>query len=119
MTCKGEAPAIIGIDLRTTNSCFGVWQHICVEIIASDQGNRTTPSYAAFTDSEHLIGDGAMNQFTMNPINAGSIENRLQLDLVILAPVLAKPVLIFAVRQCKVLDFSRDPCDVVYHFEYL
>ena len=78
MTGKGEDPAIIGIDLGTTNPCFGVWQHDLVEIIASHQGNLTTPSYAAFTDSEHLIGDGAKNQFTMNLINAGSFENRLR-----------------------------------------
>jgi len=78
MTGKGEDPAIIWIDLGTTNPCFGVWQHDRVEIIASQQGNRTTPSYTAFTDSEHLIGDGAKNQFTMNLINAGSFENRLR-----------------------------------------
>ena len=78
MTGKGEDPAIIGIDLGTTNSCFGVWQHDRVEIIASHQGNRTTPSYAAFIDSEHLIGDGAKNQVAMNTNNAGSIENRLR-----------------------------------------
>jgi L1 cell adhesion molecule like protein len=46
-----------------------VWQHDRVEIIANDQGNRTTPSYVAFTDSERLIGDAAKNQVAMNPIN--------------------------------------------------
>jgi hypothetical protein len=65
---KGEGPAI-GIDLGTTYSCVGVWQHDRVEIIANDQGNRTTPSYVAFTDSERLIGDAAKNQVAMNPIN--------------------------------------------------
>jgi heat shock protein 1/8 len=64
----GEGPAI-GIDLGTTYSCVGVWQHDRVEIIANDQGNRTTPSYVAFTDTERLIGDAAKNQVAMNPQN--------------------------------------------------
>lgn len=68
MAGKGEGPAI-GIDLGTTYSCVGVWQHDRVEIIANDQGNRTTPSYVAFTDTERLIGDAAKNQVAMNPVN--------------------------------------------------
>merc|ERR1711871_1860806 len=65
---QSMAPAI-GIDLGTTHSCVGVWQNERCEIIANDNGNRTTPSYVAFTDTERLIGDAAKNQTAMNPTN--------------------------------------------------
>ncbi len=67
----------IGIDLGTTYSCVGWWKDNRCEIIANDQGNRTTPSYVAFTKEERIIGDGAKNQSSMNPENTVFDAKRL------------------------------------------
>ncbi|KAL7229678.1 hypothetical protein ACSBR2_008228 [Camellia fascicularis] len=81
MVGKGEGPTI-RIDLGTTYSCVGVCQHDRVEIIANDQGNRTTPSYVAFTDTEHLISDVAKNQVAMNPTNTVFVDEQFRMYFV-------------------------------------
>jgi len=65
----GVSGPVIGIDLGTTYSCVGVFREGRVHIIANDQGNRITPSYVAFTDTERLISDAAKNQASLNPEN--------------------------------------------------
>ena len=54
-----------------------MWQNDRVEIIANDQGNRTTPSYVAFNNTERLIGDAAKNQVAMNATNTVFDAKRL------------------------------------------
>merc|ERR1739847_81573 len=75
-TSDTMAPAV-GIDLGTTYSCVGIFREDRCDIIANDQGNRTTPSFVAFTDTERLIGNAAKNQVAMNPHNTVFDAKRL------------------------------------------
>ncbi|KAM2568137.1 hypothetical protein TB2_008419 [Malus domestica] len=67
---SGKEGHAIGIDLGTTYSCVAVWRYDHVETIVNEQGNKTTPSYVAFTNTERLIGDAAYNQVIRNPSNS-------------------------------------------------
>jgi L1 cell adhesion molecule like protein len=68
---------VIGIDLGTTYSCVGFFEHNNVTIITNEQGNRITPSYVAFTDTERLVGDAAKNQSSINVKNTVHDVKRL------------------------------------------
>jgi L1 cell adhesion molecule like protein len=76
-TATTKSKYALGIDLGTTNSCVGIWRNNTVEIIANEQGNRTTPSVVAFTETERLIGDSAKNQASANPKNTVFDAKRL------------------------------------------
>ena len=69
---------IIGIDLGTTNSCVAIMEGGDAKVIANVEGNRTTPSVVAFTDSgERLVGQTARRQAITNPDNTVYAVKRL------------------------------------------
>uniref|UniRef100_A0A336MAL9 CSON014144 protein n=1 Tax=Culicoides sonorensis TaxID=179676 RepID=A0A336MAL9_CULSO len=69
MSRKMAKKPVIGIDLGTTYSVLAVARNGQIDIIANDQGNRTTPSCVAYTDVERLVGEGALYQAANNPEN--------------------------------------------------
>ena len=90
-------------DFSKKSGCVGVWKNDGVEIIANDQGNRTTPSYVAFTDTERLIGDAAKNQVARNPENTASW--RQHVTLVVHSPGKGWPFLTVFFHRKVGLDF--------------
>ncbi|CAL5191507.1 unnamed protein product [Lathyrus oleraceus] len=114
MAKKYEGVAI-GIDLGTTYSCVGVWQeqNDRVEIIHNDQGNKTTPSCVAFTNTQRLIGDAAKNQASSNPTNtvfdAKRLIGRNYSDSVIQNDILLWPF--------KVIDGEDDKPTIVVSYK--
>lgn len=68
---------VMGIDLGTTYSCVCVWQNGKTQVIPNEEGNRTTPSYVAYTKNERLVGESAKNQIELNARNTAYNIKRL------------------------------------------
>ena len=68
---------VIGIDLGTTNSCVSILEAGAAKVIENAEGNRTTPSVVAFTESGNLIGQTAKRQQVTNPTNTIYAAKRL------------------------------------------
>lgn len=102
-----------GCDLGTTYSAFGFWKNGRVDIIANDQGNRTTPSYVAFTDTERLVGDSAKNQAAMNPINSIYDAKRL-IGRKFSDPIVKEDMKLWSYR---VVDDGNDRPQIVANFK--
>lgn len=104
---------IVGVDLGTTTSIASVWRNNRVEVIPNTQGNRITPSYVAFNDTERLIGDAAKNQATLNPANtvydAKRLIGRKFSDPVVQADMKLWPF--------KVIDDGNDRPQIVVNFK--
>ena len=58
---------MIGIDLGTTNSCVSVMDGTTPKVIENSEGDRTTPSFVAYTDDDILVGQSAKRQAVTNP----------------------------------------------------
>ena len=77
MATKGTSKYCAGMDLATTYCCVGLWQNDRVEILASESGARSIPSYVAFTDTDRLVGEAAKSQAAGNTANTVFDAKRL------------------------------------------
>jgi len=108
-----ETEVAIGIDLGTTYSCVGVFRNNTVEIIANSQGNRTTPSWVSFTDTDRLIGDAAKSAASSNPSNTIYDIKRLMgrsfKDTIVQQELKNLPY--------KVVETTGEKCEVVVEYK--